>query len=122
MGEQVQSRTVKRLENILETSPFTGSWQADVEFLRRITLTQDGQRVAGIYTNSEQGQSGIIDGTCQENRLDFTWTNNQQQGSGFLRAIAGGSVLTGLWFCNTSCELQTVIATWQLPHKTCPEY
>ncbi|MEC4815910.1 MAG: hypothetical protein SAK29_21950 [Scytonema sp. PMC 1069.18] len=88
-GEQVQSRLVKRLENVLKTSPFTGSWQNDKSSWGQITLTQEGQNVTGIYTNSEQGQHGIIHGTCQENRLDFTWTNNQQQGSGFFRAIAG---------------------------------
>jgi CHAT domain-containing protein len=96
--KQLQQKQLKVTEKQLDKfrTPFRGTWQ--VEPFGTIQLQQQEQQVSGTYT--ARG-GGIIHGTVEGNRLDFTWKDSSGEGWGFFRALAEGSTLTGRWGTQT---------------------
>lgn len=114
-GEIQKSSVAEKLLAELNASSFNGRWDTGESAFGQISLQQNAQQVSGTYTGRGGGK---IEGIVQGNRLDFTWKDNQQgQGWGFFRAIAGGGTLTGLWG-NTAdrTNSQSLVAAWQLPN------
>ncbi|MEC4819081.1 MAG: PDZ domain-containing protein, partial [Scytonema sp. PMC 1069.18] len=116
-GEIPTSPPVEKLKAALSLS-FNGQWDISNSHFGQIKLQQNGQQVSGTYT---EGGGGTIEGIARGNRFDFTWQDRQQRekGRGFLRAVAGGGKLVGIWWREDMTSQETksecLIASWQLP-------
>ncbi|HEY9830839.1 MAG TPA: CHAT domain-containing protein [Stenomitos sp.] len=117
-GRIQKSQLVEQLRTSLNASGFNGRWSTSNEdtgkVFGQIELALNGQQVSGSFKG--QG-SGTIEGrVINQNRLEFTWKDNQRgQGKGFLRVIGG--TLVGLWSTQDSKTTSPLplVATWQLP-------
>jgi CHAT domain-containing protein len=77
---------------LAEEPLFNGTWQ--VPDLETLALQQHGQQVEGTYSGRGGGElSGQVEGSW----LAFTFRDRQGSGRGFLRAVAQGRTLAGLW-------------------------
>ncbi|WP_414569458.1 CHAT domain-containing protein [Nostoc sp. CCY 9925] len=115
-GRIQKSQLTEQLRTSLNASGFNGRWNTSGEEkgkeFGQIEFEMNGQQVRGTFKG--QG-SGTIEGRIvSQNRLEFTWKDNQRgQGKGFLRLIGG--TLVGLWNTQDSKTASPLIATWQLP-------
>ena len=119
-GSRQKSELTDQLRKTLSTSSFTGRWTTTIGGLGQIELQQVGRQVSGTYTGYG---GGTIQGIMQGNRLDLSWIDKQRgQGSGVLRAIAGGGTVVGNLGTLTKLNQETVIANWQAPSKFITQY
>ena len=106
----------EQLRNSLNISGFSGRWNTSSEDTKtafgQIELQQIGQQVVGSF--SKQGNRIIEGSIATQNRIDFTWHNNQKgQEKSFFRLIGG--TLIGLLSNKNSQENTPLVATWELP-------
>lgn len=97
--------TTKQIQE--QAIAFTGTWE--VQPFGSLILHQKGQEVSGKYIGRG---GGTIQGRVEGNRLDFTWKDATGQGWGFFRAIADGTILSGMLGTGTEkANGQSLIAT-----------
>jgi CHAT domain-containing protein len=116
VGKIPTSPPVEKLKATLALN-FNGQWDTGKSYFGHLDLQRNGQQVSGTYTGNG---GGTITGVIQGNRLDFIWQDRQQveKGKGFLRSIAGGGKLVGLWTsenAKSEAKTQNIVASWQLP-------
>ncbi|AFZ38306.1 PDZ/DHR/GLGF domain protein (plasmid) [Stanieria cyanosphaera PCC 7437] len=121
VGEIEKSKQVEELRQSLnsENSNFTGCWLTNVEAIGKITLEQNSNEVRGAYNRVNEVSGGEIIGIAEGNFLEFSWTDREEKGWGYLRSLNRGGTLYGMWgIGNFPFKSQIFIANWKLPINT----
>jgi hypothetical protein len=112
---------VTRINADAPTANFAGAWNTGVgkyRFARKLTLTQNGNKVSGSYTFDWQGKKheGKIEGTVTGNTLAFKWTEaGRGKGSdtGEFTMAANGKGFSGSYKGEPGCERGNSWVGWR---------
>lgn len=81
----------------LAASGLTGCWQSGESADWLVWLVQRGNRVWGYYVPNRPNRKGRLNGVIQDNRLQYNWWENKENGQGYFEIADDSQSMRGKW-------------------------
>ena len=93
-GNKQVSSLAAELRHQFNASSLTGTWTTDDNAFGRLELQVTSQQIKGTYSARS---GGVLSGTIEGNRAEFTWQDRQSVGTGWVRSLGNRGRLVGGW-------------------------